>query len=160
MNSILDCLYGFFVIQRMLNKKNEWVAMNWVWYYLIWSFILLCLLDGPWWKGVCVCWRLHVQMGDWGQPQLSWDCSKLLCIIRFEEGCDFLLVLTWWFILSLSSLIISLWILSTRFYFIIIIFLTHSYIFCLSALENCFFFLFSSIGFIVVSLHNLNTKQH
>ncbi len=37
-------------------------------------------------------------------------------------------------------------------------FLASSHIFCLSTIESCCLFLFSSIGFIVVSLHDLNTK--
>jgi hypothetical protein len=36
--------------------------------------------------------------------------------------------------------------------------LASSHIFCLSTIESCCLFLFSSIGFIVVSLHDLNTK--
>ncbi len=60
--------------------------------------------------------------------------------------------------MSLSSLIISLHILSTRFYlFIYYIFLASLHIFFLSILKIYIFS--SSTGFIIVSLHNLNTKH-
>jgi hypothetical protein len=71
--------------------------------------------------------------------------------------------LMWQLTLSLSSLIISLCILSIRFFKIRFLKnkkLTSSHIFWLLTLENCFFFLPFSNGFIIVSLHKLNINQH
>jgi hypothetical protein len=61
---------------------------------------------------------------------------------------------------NLSSLIISFYILSMRFFGLkFSTFLTCSHIFCLFTLKSFFFFK-SSTRFIVVNLRNLNIKQH
>jgi hypothetical protein len=38
---------------------------------------------------VCVCWRVHVQMGDWEQPQLSWDALGLTIHLEVNSCWSF-----------------------------------------------------------------------